>query len=92
VALFTQRATSAQISLTSVFQIRRFLRRSILFYDAHPVDLYQLIRSLYFVRMKGVETKDEAHGNLSSVLDPTSEWIKPIFQPKGPFWFRSRSK
>jgi hypothetical protein len=35
-------------------------------------------RALYLIPMKGEETKDEARANFSSVLDRTSEWIKPV--------------
>jgi hypothetical protein len=40
-----------------LFQTIRFLRLNILFYDGRIIDLYQLIRALYLVRMKGEETK-----------------------------------
>jgi hypothetical protein len=41
----------------TIFRTGRFLRRSILFCDEHPIDLYQLIRALYLVRMKGLEKR-----------------------------------
>jgi hypothetical protein len=41
---------------SAIFQIGRFLRRSIPFYDEHPIDLYYLIRAPYLVRMKSEET------------------------------------
>jgi hypothetical protein len=40
-----------------LFQTIRFLRPNVLFYDGRIIDLYQLIRALYLVRMKGEETK-----------------------------------
>jgi hypothetical protein len=38
----------------------RFLRRTIQFYDGYAIDLCELIRALYLVRMRSEETKDEA--------------------------------
>jgi hypothetical protein len=35
----------------------RFLRRTIQFYDGYAIDLYELIRALYLVRMRSEETK-----------------------------------
>jgi prepilin-type processing-associated H-X9-DG protein len=76
---------SAKLRTTPISRIVRFARPNILFYDGHAIDLHQLTRALYLVRMKGEETKEEARSNLSSVLGRSSGRIKPAFQLKGPF-------
>jgi len=41
--------TSARNGTTLIFQIVRFLRPNILFYDGQVIDLYQFLRALYLV-------------------------------------------
>jgi hypothetical protein len=82
VVIFVRKQNVAQIAFAKHHsRIVHLARPNILFYDGYAIDLYQLVRALYLVRMKGEETKDEARSNLSSVLGRSSERIKPA----GPF-------
>jgi hypothetical protein len=61
-----------------------FTRPSILIYDEHTIDLYQLICARYLTAVKGAENRGAARSNQRLVLDRLPERIKLAFQLRGP--------
>jgi len=58
--LLARKTISAPNGTNAIFQIVRFARRNIQFYDGRAIELYELICSQYLIGRKSAEARDKA--------------------------------